>query len=196
MTAPTGAPRSRAAWLTRPLGRLMLAASGWRVEGRPVAPQCVMIVAPHTSSWDFVHGLAAKWALSLSVHFLAKKELFRFPLGGFLRAVGGLAVDRGSTDGLAERLTGLFASGTAVYVVITPEGTRGKVGAWKTGFHRIAVAAGVPIIPVALDYAARAVRVLPPYSPTGDYATDLAALARHFTPAIARHPEKYTTPTA
>jgi 1-acyl-sn-glycerol-3-phosphate acyltransferase len=203
-----GDPSAAGAWLggsaprsggriTRPLGRLLLRLFGWHLEGGLVdRPQSVMIVAPHTSSWDFIHGLAAKWALGLRVRFVAKHTLFRFPFGVFLRGVGGMPVDRGATEGFTARVAALFATGEPLCIVITPEGTRNRVTSWKTGFHRIAVAAGVPILPVAFDYSARAVRLLPFYTPTGDYATDLAALSAYFTPEMARHPEKYTPPTA
>ena len=188
------APRSPGRF-TRALGRLMLRAGGWRVEGGPLdRPRCVLVVAPHTSNWDFVHGLGAKWALGLSVRFLAKRALFRFPLGAFLRAIGGIPVDRGATEGLVGRIAAQFVPDGPLYLVVTPEGTRRRVPAWKTGFHRIAVAAGVPILPVAVDYRERAVRLLPYYTPTGDYATDLRALSAHFRPEMARYPESYVVP--
>ena len=188
------APRSPGGF-TRALGRLMMRVTGWRLESVPLdRPRCVLVVAPHTSNWDFVHGLAAKWALGLSVRFLAKRALFRFPLGPFLRAVGGLPVDRGATWGLVERIAAQFSPDRPLYLVVTPEGTRRRVPTWKTGFHRIAVAAGVPILPVAFDYRTRTVRLLPYYTPTGDYATDLRALSSNFTPQMALYPESYAVP--
>ncbi|HEX9708868.1 MAG TPA: acyltransferase, partial [Candidatus Thermoplasmatota archaeon] len=67
-----GGPASRA------LGRLALRLlGGWRVEGAiPDVPRCVIIVAPHTSNWDFVVGMAAAVALGLRVHYLGKHTLF------------------------------------------------------------------------------------------------------------------------
>jgi 1-acyl-sn-glycerol-3-phosphate acyltransferase len=182
--------------ITRPLGRLLLWISGWKLAGTsPEAPQCVLVVAPHTSNWDFLFGLAAKWALRLQVRFVGKHTLFRFPLGVFMRGVGGIPVDRSATGGFVERVAAEFATGAPLYLVIAPEGTRRRVERWKTGFHRIAVAARVPILPVALDYAAREVRLLPMFTPTGDYATDLQALAVHYAPPMACRPENYVVPT-
>jgi 1-acyl-sn-glycerol-3-phosphate acyltransferase len=155
----------------------------------------VLIVAPHTSNWDFVFGLAAKWALGLSVRFIGKHTLFRFPLGLLMRRVGGIPVDRHSAGGFAERVATEFASGDALWLVVAPEGTRRRVTHWKTGFHRIAIAARVPILPVALDYGAREVRALPLYAPSGDYAADLAALSAHFTSAMACEPARYAQPS-
>jgi 1-acyl-sn-glycerol-3-phosphate acyltransferase len=190
------APRSPGRF-TRALGRRLLRLWGWRIEGGPLdQPRCVMVVAPHTSNWDFIHGLCAKWALGLSVRFLAKHTLFRFPFSAFLRAIGGIPVDRRATNGLVERVASLFVPDAPLYLVVTPEGTRRRVPTWRTGFHRIAVAAGVPILPVAFDYPARTVRLLRYYTPTGDYAADLRALSEHFTPLMARHPESYAVPVA
>jgi 1-acyl-sn-glycerol-3-phosphate acyltransferase len=181
--------------VSEPLGRLLLWLFGWRLAGTsPEAPQCVLVVAPHTSNWDFLFGLAAKWALRLRVRFVGKHTLFRFPLGIFMRGVGGIPVDRSQSGGFVERVAAEFALGEPLCVVIAPEGTRRRVERWKTGFHRIAVEARVPILPVALDYAAREVRLLPMYTPTGDYATDLQALSAYFTPAMACRPENYAVP--
>ena len=181
--------------LTRPLSRVLLRLFGWRVLGVfPDVAQCVLIVAPHTSNWDFVFGLGAKWALGLRVRFIGKHSLFRFPLGVFMRRVGGIPVDRHSAEGFAERVAKEFESGAPLWLVVAPEGTRRRVTRWKTGFHRIAVAADVPILPIALDYQARAVRALPLYTPSGDYARDLRALAAHFAPAMACQPAKYAPP--
>lgn len=187
-------PKSGGA-LTRPLGRALLRLGGWRVLGEfPDVAQCVLIVAPHTSNWDFVFGLAAKWALGLRVRFIAKHTLFRYPLGVFMRGVGGIPVDRHSAEGFAERVASEFAAGEPLWLVVAPEGTRRRVERWKTGFHRIAMAAHLPILPIALDYAARAVRALPLYAPSGDYAADLKALSTHFNAAMACVPARYAPP--
>ena len=67
---------------SRALGRGLLALGGWRIEGEfPDRPKLVAIVAPHTSNWDFVIGIAAVYALGLRVRFLGKHTLFHPPLG-------------------------------------------------------------------------------------------------------------------
>ncbi|HET7291357.1 MAG TPA: lysophospholipid acyltransferase family protein [Vicinamibacteria bacterium] len=197
MTVPVLGPRvpKSGGRLTRPLGRLLLRLTGWRVLGEfPDIAQCVLIVAPHTSNWDFLFGLAAKWALGLRVRFVGKHTLFRFPLGVLMRGVGGIPVDRHSATGFAERVAAEFADGAPLWLVVAPEGTRRRVTRWKSGFHRIAMAARVPILPVALDYASRAVRALPLHVPSGKYAADLRVLAANFTPEMACTPARYAPP--
>jgi 1-acyl-sn-glycerol-3-phosphate acyltransferase len=84
-----------------------------------------------------------------------------------------------------------FRKNEALGLVITPEGTRSKTEAWKSGFYRIAHEAGVPILPVVFDYPARAVRFHPPFRPTGDYDKDLPLLQAFYSREMALWPENY-----
>jgi 1-acyl-sn-glycerol-3-phosphate acyltransferase len=185
-------PQSGSAF-TRAFGRLLLRLAGFHLEGEyPAdATHYVMIVAPHTSNWDFVVGLFAKWALGLHVRFLAKHTLFRFPLGVFLRWWGGMPIDRHAPGGVVGGAVDAFRNTEFFALVITPEGTRRKTDAWKSGFYRIAQEAGVPILPVVFDYPKRAVRFHPLFRPTGDYEKDLPRLQAFYSPAMALHPENY-----
>jgi 1-acyl-sn-glycerol-3-phosphate acyltransferase len=150
-----------------------------------------MIVAPHTSNWDFIVGLMAKLALGLGVRFLAKHTLFHGLLGAFLRWIGGIPVDRNAADGVVGEAIAEFRRREKLFLVITPEGTRKRVAAWKSGFYRIAEAAGVPILPVAFDYASRAVALGSLFVPTGDYEADLEVLRSKFRAEMALRPENY-----
>ena len=85
--APSGSVVSRA------LGRWVLLLLGWRIDGVfPNVPRGVLIVAPHTSNWDAVVGLAAKAAIGLDANFLAKHTIFRGPLGPLMRWLGGMSL--------------------------------------------------------------------------------------------------------
>jgi 1-acyl-sn-glycerol-3-phosphate acyltransferase len=174
------------------LGRAALAALGWRIDGVfPDVPRAVLIVAPHTSNWDFVIGFAAMLALDLRVTWLGKREIFAGPFGRLWRRFGGVPVDRRAADGVVEAAAAELRPPRSAIVALSPEGTRHKVDRWKSGFWRIARAAGVPVLPVAFDYRARAIVIGPPFAPTADYAADLAALQRHFRAEMARHPLQY-----
>jgi 1-acyl-sn-glycerol-3-phosphate acyltransferase len=183
---------SRNGSVLRILGRAILAALGWHFEGEiPNLPRCVVIIAPHTSNWDFVIGLAALLALDLRVTWLGKHQIFRGPFGPLCRALGGVAVDRSAPIGVVEQAAAVLAPPRSVFLAVAPEGTRRKVERWKSGFWRIARAAGVPILPVAFDYRTRAVVFGEPYMPTADYAADLAALQPRFSAEMARNPGNY-----
>jgi 1-acyl-sn-glycerol-3-phosphate acyltransferase len=174
------------------LGRAILGVLGWRVEGEiPNLPRCVLIIAPHTSNWDFVIGLAALLALDLRVTWLGKHQIFRWPFGALWRSLGGVPVDRSSPDGVVEHAAAVLGPGRSAFLGMAPEGTRRKVERWKSGFWRIARAAAVPILPVAFDFRTRAVVFAAPFTPTADYAADLAALQARFSPDMARNPANY-----
>lgn len=173
---PPSLPR-RGNFLTKALGRALLALAGWRVEGElPDRRKLVAIVAPHTSNWDFVVGILVVFALGLRVRFLGKHTLFRPPLGGLMRWLGGTPVVRDTPQGAVNDAADMIAREDRVLLGIAPEGTRTRGKPWRSGFYNIALAARVPILPAAFDYPAKALRLFPPFEPTGDYAADLARL--------------------
>jgi 1-acyl-sn-glycerol-3-phosphate acyltransferase len=185
---PTADPRG----LMPLVGRLWLRAMGWRLEGAlPPIPRYVLIVAPHTSNSDFFVGLAAKWALGLRAKWLGKHSIFRGPLGPLLRALGGVPVDRSRPDGTVEAVLAEMQAAPTFVLALAPEGTRRLTEGWKTGFYRIAAAAGVPILPVAFDWSARAVLLRTPYHLIGDAGVDIPRLRAMYDKRMAKHPELF-----
>jgi 1-acyl-sn-glycerol-3-phosphate acyltransferase len=179
--------------LTAAFGRLALRLMRWRIESAvPDVGRAVMIVAPHTSNWDFPVGLAAKFALRLRVHWLGKHSIFRYGLGHVWRPLGGIAVDRRAPAGVVNDVLAEFRRRDRLLLGVAPEGTRKKVEQWKSGFYRIAQAAGVPIAPVAFDYSRRTIVFFPLFEPTGDYEADLARLQSHYSAEMACRPENFT----
>ena len=159
------------------VGLLFLKALGWRIEGAiPDHPRMVAIVAPHTSNWDFPVGLAARFALQLDASWLGKHTLFRAPFGWIMRRWGGIPVDRTASHDVVPQIIASFSSRPRLFLVITPEGTRKKVSRWKTGFWHIAKGAGVPIVPIAFDWGARVVHILPAFTPRENVDEDVAEL--------------------
>lgn len=191
---PAQAPRFGGV-LSRALGRAVLALLGWRVEGEvPNLPRLVAVVAPHTCTMDLLVGLAVVLALGVRVSWLGKHTIFRGPLGALLRRIGGIAVDRRAPEGVVAEAVEMFRRADRLYLALAVEGTRRRVERWKTGFHRIAVGAGVPVVPVWLDYRSRRVGIGPPLVPRGELAADLARLAAFFQARMARHPERFSPP--
>lgn len=73
------------------LAARLLRAAGWTaLLATPPGPKFIAAAAPHTSNADFWPGLFWKWSTRIPLHFVAKRELFRFPIGVFMRAVGGM----------------------------------------------------------------------------------------------------------
>ena len=175
-TLPPSLPR-RGNGFSRLLGRSVLAAARWDIEGEiPNRAKLIAIVVPHTSNWDFVLGIAAVFALGLSVRFLGKHTLFYPPLGWLMRWLGGTPVIREAPQGAVAQAVSVIESEPAVVLGIAPAGTRTPDTPWRSGFYHIAHAAKVPILPVAFDGARRAIRLFAPFETSGDYEADLARL--------------------
>jgi 1-acyl-sn-glycerol-3-phosphate acyltransferase len=174
------------------VGRFIMGIRGWRVEGEfPNVPRMVLIVAPHTSNWDFPVGLQAKLALRLGCTFIGKHTLFRWPFGILMRWLGGIPVDRSAAAGFASDVARAMREAEKMTVALAPEGTRKLIPQWKSGFYRIAVESGAPILPVGFDYSRKVVFFAPLFHPTGDYERDLAQLRSYYRPGMGKRPENY-----
>jgi 1-acyl-sn-glycerol-3-phosphate acyltransferase len=123
-----------------------------------------VLAANHSSNFD-------PWPLGIPLfprrflRFMAKSELFWFPLGKVLAAGGAFRVRRGERDeeAIATAVT-LCRAGHAV--VMFPEGTRRQKGLrkkhearWHTGAARIALEAGVPLVPAGIAGTDRLARL-------------------------------------
>lgn len=165
---------------------------GWKtISTLPDAiKKCVLVAAPHTSNMDYPIALATLYGAGVQVRFLAKKSLFRFPLGLLMRLSGGLAVDRSKHNNMVEALIDMFRKSENLILMIPVEGTRSYVKEWKSGFYYTALGAGVPIALGYLDYGKRVAGFGELFYPTGNYARDLAVIQDFYRQFEARHPEK------
>lgn len=167
--------------LTRWLGRVILTLTGWKVEGSlPDRGRIVAVVAPHSSYWDFIVAIGLVFSWNLRIRFVGKKELFRFPLKGLLLSLGGIPVDRQASRGFVDQVVAEIERSGQILLGMAPEGTRTFGARWKTGFHRIASQANASILPVALDWRQRVIRLLPEVVPSGDARADLGRIVRLF----------------
>lgn len=175
-----GIPRTHGP-IARAIGHLWLRVGRWRLAGAlPDIPQAIIIVAPHTSNWDFTLGLAIKFLLRLEARWLGKDALFRSPLGGFFRAIGGIAVDRSTANNMVQASVDAFARTPQMLLVLSPEGTRTARMTWKSGFYHIARGARVPVVPVAFDWPRKVVTFFPPQIMGDDAASEIARLQALF----------------
>jgi 1-acyl-sn-glycerol-3-phosphate acyltransferase len=173
---PPSFPR-RGNTFSRVLGHAGLALFGWRIEGQfPDRAKLIAIVAPHTSNWDFPIGISAVFALGLRVRFLGKDSLFQPPLGWLMRWFGGMPVIRESPQGAVGQVVAVIEAERAMFLAITPAGTRSSAAPWRSGFYHIAHAARVPILPIAFDGEHRVIRLFAPFETSGDYDVDLPRL--------------------
>lgn len=168
---------------TRWLGRTFLRTFGWRIVGTlPDVPKLVMIVAPHSSNWDGIWGMAAKIAMGFQVRVLGKAQLFWWPLGPLLRKLGVIPVDRARAHGTVEQAVSMIRKADRMWYALTPEGTRKKVTKWKSGFWKIAHEANVPILMAYFHYPEKVVGIGDLFYTTGDAEADIAAIREWYRP--------------
>ena len=175
------------------LARVWLRLLGWRIVGTPPdVPRYVLIGAPHTSNWDFFYMLLVCFSLRLQVYWMGKNSLFPWPLGGLMRWLGGIPVDRSKPGGLVEETVAAFAREERLIVVIPPEGTRSRVRQWKTGFYRIAAGAGVPIALGYLDFRKKEAGLATLFTPSGDLDADMVKIRSFYSGVVGRNPEMFS----
>ena len=125
--------------LTRTFGRVLLRLAGWRLIGTfPDVSKVVVIVAPHTSNWDFVVGVLALFSLDIKISFLGKHTLFTGLFGKWMRSIGGIAVDRANSHGIVGDTVAAINASERMVFALSPEGTRQLDKGFKTGFLHIA----------------------------------------------------------
>jgi 1-acyl-sn-glycerol-3-phosphate acyltransferase len=190
--APPPRPRS----LTERLGYLALRLSGWRVVGiRPTAPRFLIIIAPHTSNWDFLVGLACGYGAGILSRwpygYFIKAGLFRSPLEPVFRALGGIPIDRSAPHDAVRRSVEILLRRDRYLLVITPEGTRRRTDHWRSGFYYIARNAELPVVPVYFDYARRECRLGPATHVSGEPEVDLEVFRRFYAGVRAKRPERF-----
>lgn len=134
---------------------LLMAPVHWEVEGADnvVPGEQYFFLSNHLSNFDIPLLFRA---IPTPIRFLAKKELYKIPvLAQALHVAGMVKIDRGAgarsylaiNEGVAR------AKERGDSIIVFPEGTRsrdGTLGAFKKGAFRMAVATGLPIVPVTL----------------------------------------------
>lgn len=176
----------------RPLYRLIFRIKGWKIKGSFPSDlnKYVIAVAPHTSNWDFILGVAARSILRMNrAKYLGKKELFRAPFGWIFTALGGIPVERSRHTNMVEQVAEQFRKRDSLILALAPEGTRKKVEKLKTGFYYIAKAAEVPIILTGFDYGNKEIVIGEPFHPTEDAESDIREITRFFSNIKGKYPE-------
>ncbi|WP_256414539.1 1-acyl-sn-glycerol-3-phosphate acyltransferase [Acinetobacter sp. 5862] len=173
---------------------------GWELDNHwdLNVDQCVMIAAPHTSNWDALYARLALKALGVNVRLTIKDSYMKFPFGPFVRAMGGIGIDRSvkqegqARPSMVQLMSDLFKTHPKLVMLVTPEGTRAKQEQWKTGFYHVATTAGVPIALAYMDYAKKKTGVGKIIYPTGDYEKDMVEIMSFYAEINAKFPEKFS----
>ncbi len=168
----------------------MLRLLGWAVEGRfPEEKKVVVVVAPHTSNWDFIIGIICVWAIGIRLSFMIKSNAFKGPLGWVLKYLGGVPIERNAAHGVVGQMVDAFERRDALVLAIAPEGTRKKVESWKTGFYHIAERAAVPMQLVYFDYNRKVIGFGPVLRATENIHEDVDGMREFYRQFQARNPD-------
>ena len=155
---------------------------GWNIEGAfdTSIKKSVVLVAPHTSNFDFIVCSFTRRIIKVQINFVGKKALFSWPIGWYFKWMGGEPLERAKSENKVEAITKVFEGLDEFRLAIAPEGTRKKVDKWKTGYYYIALNAKVPIVPVSLDYPTKTICIGKEFYPTGDIDKDEIKLRLFF----------------
>lgn len=173
---------------------------GWTLDNHwpQDLKQCVMIAAPHTSNWDALYARLALKALGVNVRLTIKDSYMKFPFGPFVRALGGIGIDRRPKQAgqqrpsMVEVMSDLFKEHDDLVMLVTPEATRAKQEQWKTGFYHVAVTAGVPIALAYMDYAHKKTGVGKVVYPSGNMDKDMAEIMAFYANIKAKFPKQFS----
>ena len=167
------------------LGRSVLSVLGWKVHGKISdefnEKKLVVIVAPHTSNWDFFYARLYSYIVKIQPKYLAKKELFVPFISYLIKLNGGIPVDRSKKNKLVDFLSKKIIDSKTIILSLSPEGTRKKVDKWKTGFYYIAQKANVPIVIVGINYKKKEIGIIDKLFPTNNFENDMKRIQEQLT---------------
>lgn len=177
------------------VARVFWRLSRWKLvrEVQPVTGPRLLIGAPHTSNFDFVLMLGIAWDARMHIHWLGKRELFRGIAGPIMRALGGIPVDRANAAGVVDAVVARARQPDRFLLVVTPEGTRQGNG-WRSGFYRIAKAAGLPVTLGFADGATKTAGLGITIDLTGDAVADMDRIREFYRDKTGVRPEYRTEP--
>jgi 1-acyl-sn-glycerol-3-phosphate acyltransferase len=177
--------------LAHAVARSILRITGWRTQViSPRTSRYVLIGAPHTSNWDFVIILLLMAGEGISIRWMGKDTLFRWPMGVFWRSLGAIPVNRREKTNLVDQIAAKFDEYDELIIGLSPEGTRKKAARWRTGFYYIALKADVPIVMAYIDYENKICGIGPSLKPSGDIQADFMIIRDFYSDIVGRHPHK------
>jgi len=111
-----------------------------------------------------------------------------------MRAIGGIPVDRANPAGVVDALVRRIRDGEVFGLVVTPEGTRGGVEHWKSGFYRVAREAGLAVTLGYVDRTTMTTGLGPTLTLTGDVGADMDAIRAFYSDKSGLRPSRRVEP--
>lgn len=173
------------------ISQFILRVMGWQtISTIPPLEKYVLVGAPHTTNWDFPLTLLALSSLGVKFNWVAKHTLFWWPLGLFLKAIGGISVDRSGGMAFLKQAIELYKDRDKLILAIAPEGTRSRTSHWKSGFYVIARKANVPIVLGSIDYPTKQITIGMALMPSGNIEKDFKRIREFYRGKEGKYPEK------
>ena len=168
---------------------------GWAFKVNLTMPdKCIIVIAPHTSNWDFILGELGIHSVGMKAGFLMKDTWFFFPLGPMLKALGGIPVNRRQHGNLTQSIVQAYSETPKMAIGVTPEGTRSANPNWHKGAIFMAREAQVPMVMAYFDYKERVVCIDREFELSGDADADLLRIKQYFQQhGCGKYPEKFVT---
>ncbi len=179
----------------RSICKFMLKILGWKaVGGVAPEPKIIIIGVPHTSAWDFVISYFFYTSLGGRARILIKREFFFWPVGWFLKKMGGIPIDRSKGANVVRQTIQLFHDMDHIHLALTPEGTRERTRNWKAGFHTIATNANVPVYLGSFDWGRKEITIGNKFELTEDAKEDIKRMKAFYREkgVVGKFPEKFT----
>jgi 1-acyl-sn-glycerol-3-phosphate acyltransferase len=168
--------------------------AGWTFKVNLTMPdKCVIVIAPHTSNWDFILGELAIHSVGMKAGFLMKDTWFFFPLGYLLKGLGGIPVNRRQHGNLTQSIVEAYNATPKLAIGVTPEGTRSANPNWHKGAIFMARDAGVPLVLAYFDYKEHVVCIDKVFELSDDAEADLLRIKQYYRHCHAKYPEKFVT---
>lgn len=177
------------------LAGFLLKVAGWKIEGSlPSLKKYILIVAPHTSNWDFILMLClgVHWrALGKTIWF-GKHTIFVGWMGRLFKAIGGIPIDRSQAHHIVNQTLEAMGTREELILALAPEGTRKFTDHWKSGFYVIAMRTGLPVGLGFINYRDKIIGVSKILKFTGNESQDWALLQTFYQKEWAKYPSEFS----
>ena len=135
--------------------------------------------------------MGTMFALGIRNRWFVADAFCWWPMGYFMRWLGGIPIDRSAPQDLVSFTIRKFADHDELILALYPEGTTRRADKWKTGFWHIARGAGVPVQFLAVDYKTRASVFGPVIQLSDDFESDMKKIQTFFKNVTPKTPKNF-----
>lgn len=176
--------------------------TGWKAIKSDYEGAGITIAAPHTSNWDVVYAMGAAILLDIKIYFSIKESWCRIPvIGRLMMWMGAIPINRTSgSQGQIDKIIKFVDKhkNRQIFFLFTPEGTRGKVNKWRSGFYHMAKGCHLPIFLAKVDFRTKESGVFHTYHLTDNKEEDIRSIQESYKKVRGKFPAlqfpKYTGP--